>query len=62
MYGEFPRNLHEKRVDTEQSYRWLKFIDVKGDIEGRVVATKGEVIGRTYFKNKLLNEVIDRRC
>jgi hypothetical protein len=23
MYGPFPRNLDEKLVDNEQSYRWL---------------------------------------
>jgi hypothetical protein len=25
MHGKFPRNLGEKLVDNEQSYRWLKF-------------------------------------
>jgi hypothetical protein len=25
MHGQFPRNLHEKLVDNEQSYRCLKF-------------------------------------
>ena len=28
MHGKFPRNLHEKRVDKEQSYGWLKFVDL----------------------------------
>jgi hypothetical protein len=46
IYGKFPLNLHEKQVDKEQSYGWLKFIDVTGDIEGTVVATTGQVIGR----------------
>jgi len=27
MHGKFPRNLHEKRVDKEQSYGWLEVVD-----------------------------------
>jgi hypothetical protein len=30
MHGQFPRSLDEKLVDKEQSYRWLKFGDIKG--------------------------------
>jgi hypothetical protein len=33
-------------VGKEQSYGWLKFVDVAGEIEGTVVATEGEDIGR----------------
>ena len=29
MHGQFPRNLDEKLVDIEQSYRWLKSGDIK---------------------------------
>jgi hypothetical protein len=29
MHGQFPRCLGEKLVDKEQSYRWLKFGDIK---------------------------------
>jgi hypothetical protein len=29
MHGQFPRSLDEKLVDKEQSYRWLKFGDIK---------------------------------
>ena len=31
MHGQLPRNLDEKLVDIEQSYRWLKFGDIKGE-------------------------------
>ena len=31
MHGQLPRNLDEKLVDLEQSYRWLKFGDIKGE-------------------------------
>jgi hypothetical protein len=30
MHGQLPRNLGEKLVDIEQSYRWLKSGDIKG--------------------------------
>ena len=29
MHGQFPRNLDEKLVDIEQSYRWLKSGDIR---------------------------------
>jgi hypothetical protein len=31
MHGQFPRNLDEKLVDKEQSYRRLKFGDIMGE-------------------------------
>jgi len=33
MHGQLPRNLDEKLVDIEQSFRWLKSGDIKGEIE-----------------------------
>jgi hypothetical protein len=29
MHEQFTRSLDEKLVDNEQSYRWLKFGDIK---------------------------------
>jgi len=29
LHGQLPRNLDEKLVDIEQSYRWLKSGDIK---------------------------------
>ena len=31
IHGQLPRNLDEKVVDIEQSYRWLKSGDIKGE-------------------------------
>ena len=31
MHGQLPHNLDEKLVDIEQSYRWLKSGDIKGE-------------------------------
>jgi hypothetical protein len=38
MHGELSRSLNEKLVDKEQSYRWLKFGDIKGKTGSAVVA------------------------
>jgi hypothetical protein len=38
MHGQFPRSFVEKLVDKEQSYRWLKFGDIKGETESTIVA------------------------
>ena len=40
MHGQFPRNLDEKLVDIEQSYRWLKSGDIKGETESTIVAAQ----------------------
>jgi hypothetical protein len=33
MHGQLPCSLDEKLVDIEQSYRWLKYGDIKGETE-----------------------------
>jgi hypothetical protein len=38
MHGQFPRNVGEKLVENEESSRWLKFGDIKGDAESKIVA------------------------
>jgi len=40
MHGQLPRNLDEKLVDIEQSYRWLKSGDFKGETESKIVAAQ----------------------
>ena len=53
MHGQFPRNLDEKLVDIEQSYRWLKSGDIKGETESTKVAAQDQAISTNYFKNKI---------
>jgi len=54
MHGQLPRNLYEKLVDIEQSYRWLKYGDIKGETESTIVAAQDQAISKNYFKNKIL--------
>jgi len=44
MPGQLPHNLDEKLVDTEQSYRWLKSGDIKGEIESKTVAAQDQLV------------------
>jgi predicted RNA-binding protein with PIN domain len=44
MDGQLPRNLDEKLVDIEQSYRWLKSGDIKGETESTIVAAQDQAI------------------
>ena len=44
-----PRNLDEKLVDTEQSYRWLKSGNIKGETESTVVAVQDQATSTNYF-------------
>ena len=53
MHGQLPLNLDEKLVDIEQSYRWLKSGDIKGETESTKVAGQDQAISKNYFKNKI---------
>jgi len=52
MHGQLPRNLDKKVVDIEQSYRWLKSGDSKGETESTIVAAEDQAISTNYFKIK----------
>ena len=62
MHGQLPRNLDENLVDIEQSYRWLKAGDIKGETESTIVAAQDQAISTNYFKNKILKEEIESIC
>ena len=61
-HGQLPRNLDEKVVDIEQSYRWLKSGDIKGETESTIVAAQDQAISTNYFKNNILKEEIESKC
>jgi len=62
MHGQLPRNLDEKLVDIEQSYRWLKSGDIKGETKSTIVAAQDQAISTIYFKNKILKEETESKC
>ena len=62
MHRQLPRKLDEKLVDIEQSYRWLKCGDIKGESESTVVAAQDQAICTNYFKNKILKEETESKC
>jgi hypothetical protein len=49
-------------VDKEQSYRWLKFGDIKGETESTIVAVQDQAVSTNYFKRKILIQEIGSRC
>jgi hypothetical protein len=61
MHGQFPRNAGEELVENEQSSRWLKFGDIKGEAESTIVAVPGQAIGKNYLKNKILKVEINSK-
>jgi hypothetical protein len=61
MPGQFSRNLDKKLVDNEQSYRWLKFRNIKGETESTIVAEQDQAISTNHFKNKILKEESDSK-
>jgi len=62
MHGQLPRNLDEKLVDIEQSFRWLKSGDIKGETESTIVAAQDQAICTNYFKNKILKKETEGKC
>ena len=52
MHGQLPRDLDEKLVDTEQSYRWLKSGDIKGETESAIVAAQDQQLVQTILRIK----------
>jgi hypothetical protein len=48
----FPRSLDEGLINKEQSYRWLKFGDIKGETESVIMATQDQAISTNYFKKQ----------
>ena len=62
LHRQLPRNLDEKQVAIEQSYRWLKSGDIKGETESTIVAAQDQEIITNYFKNKILKVEIERKC
>ena len=61
MHGQLPRSLDEKLVDIEQSHRWLKYGDIKGETESTIVVAQDQAISTNYFKNKILKKDIDSK-
>jgi len=62
MHGQLPLNLDEKLVDIEQSYRWLKSGDIKGETESTIVVAQDQAISTNYFMNTILKEEIESKC
>jgi hypothetical protein len=56
LHGQLPHKLDEKLVDIEQSYPWLKYGDIKGETESKVVAAQDQAISTNYFKNKICSK------
>ena len=46
VHGQLPRNLDEKLVDIEQSYRWLKSGDIKGETESTILTAQDKAISK----------------
>jgi len=43
------RNLDEKQVDVERSYRWLKFWDITTEPESTEMAAQDQATSTNYF-------------
>jgi len=62
MHGQLPCSLDKKLVDIEQSYRWLKYGDIKGEIKCTIVAAQDQAISTNYFKYEILKKEFESKC
>jgi hypothetical protein len=62
MHGQLPSSLDEELVDIEQSNRWLKSGNTKGETESKIVAAQDQGISTNYFKNKILKKETESKC
>jgi hypothetical protein len=62
MHRQLPRTLDEKLLDIGQSYRWLKYGDIKGETESTIVAAQDQAISTNYYKNKNLKKGSESKC
>jgi hypothetical protein len=53
MHGQLPRSLDEKILVIEQSYRWIKYGDIKGETDSTIVAAQDQAISAKYLRIKL---------
>jgi hypothetical protein len=44
LHGLFTRSLDEGLIHKEQSHRWLKFGDIKGETESVIMAAQDQAI------------------
>jgi len=51
----------KKLVENEESSWWLKFGDIKGEAESKVVAVPGQTISKNYLQNKIWKLQIDSK-
>jgi hypothetical protein len=49
-------------MDKEQSYRWLKFGDIKRETESTTVAAQNQALSTNYLKKEIVKEEIKRKC
>ena len=56
-----PRSLDEQVLSQEQSYRWLKFGDVKRETGSRLVAAQYQAFSTNCLESKMSEEEIDSK-
>jgi hypothetical protein len=52
LHGQFPQSLDEGLIDKEQSYRWLKFGDSKGEKESVIMQLRTRQLVQITLRNK----------
>ena len=62
MHGKFPNYLDKDHVDVELSFKWLKHIGLKGEIEGLIRAAQDQALNTRYYSKHIIKQGINDRC
>jgi hypothetical protein len=62
LRGQFPRSLGEGLIGMEESYRWLKFADIKRETESTIMLAQDQAISTNYFEKKILKQGTESKC
>ena len=62
MHGKFPKFLKSEYIDLDQSFQWMKYVGLKGETEGLVVAAQDQALKTRYYSKHIMKEGTTDKC
>ena len=62
MHGKFPEFLKSEYIDLDQSFQWMKYVGLKGETEGLVVAAQDQALKTRYYSKHIMKEGTMDKC
>ena len=62
MNGKFPKYLDKDYVDTELSFKWMKYTGLKGGTEGLIIAAQDQSLNTRYYSTHISKQGTTETC